>query len=389
MRVCLFTPTFLPALGGAERMADTLARGLTGRGHEVVVLAPQPEPDAGAMPDVPYRVERYRRWPAQHLWPERLARPLKRLHRGWPFDVVLAFYSYPTGYAATRARRSLGVPVVVTPRGGDLYPNFHALRKPRVPAVIAAGYRDADRVVSISGWLTERIQQVTGRTPGELPPIDAVPNGVDLAAFDADLAAADRGTLPLGEGERFLLHLGRVTPVKRTTLAVEAVALEADRFRREKLRYAVVGDGSELSAVAALVERHRLGDVVAVLGRRTGPERAWLLRHAAGFVTTSREEGMPNAVLEAMAAGLPILASDIGPHRELVAGRGWGLLCDSTRPADWGMQMRALVESDRDAMRAAALRLRERYTLARTIDGYESSLQKAIDDFRGSNPLSG
>ncbi|MEM6457893.1 MAG: glycosyltransferase family 4 protein [Planctomycetota bacterium] len=380
MRVCLFTPTFLPRMGGAERMADTLARGLCKRGHAVHVLAERPERGEGATPELPYPVSRYRRPPAMHLWPEILARPLIRLHRRWPFDVVLAFYAYPTGYAAVHARRRVGVPVVVTPRGADLYPNFHALRKPRVRSVIAAGYARADRVVSISGWLTDRIVAVTGRSREDLPPIDHVPNGIDLDAFDADLAAAERGTLPLGEGDRFLLHMGRVEPVKRVAIAVEAVALEAERFRGLGLRYAVVGDGSDLDTVRALVQRHSLGDVALVLGRRSGAERAWLLRHAEGFVTTSREEGMPNAMLEAMAAGLPTLASDIGPHRELIDGRGWGLLCESTDPTHWGIALQALDEADRNAMRDAALKLRDDYQLKHTIDGYEHALHKVVQD---------
>ncbi|MEM9881696.1 MAG: glycosyltransferase family 4 protein [Planctomycetota bacterium] len=380
MRVCLFTPTFLPRMGGAERMADTLARGLIDRGHAVHVLAERPTAREGPTPELPYPVTRYRRPPAPHLWPEVLARPLVRLHRRWPFDVVLAFYAYPTGYAAVHARRKLGVPVVVTPRGADLYPNFHALRKPRVRSVIAAGYARADRVVSISGWLTDRIVAVTGRSLEDLPPIDHVPNGIDLEAFDADLAAAERGTLPLKEGDRFLLHMGRVEPVKRVPLAVKAVATRAAWFQQTGLTYAVVGDGSDLDTVRGLVRQHDLADVVGVLGRRTGAERAWLLRHARGFVTTSREEGMPNAVLEAMAAGLPTLASDIGPHRELIDGHGWGLLCDSADPTDWGIALGALDAAYHDAMHEAAVERRNHYRLDDTIDGYERSLQQAVQN---------
>src|SRR5688500_7636687 len=97
MRICLFTPTFLPLVGGAERDADIVARGLVRCGHEVTVLAREV---GGEQPDLPYPVVRYRRPPAQHLLTRLLARPLVKLHRRWPFDVVLAFYGYPNGYAA-------------------------------------------------------------------------------------------------------------------------------------------------------------------------------------------------------------------------------------------------------------------------------------------------
>ncbi|MEM8739497.1 MAG: glycosyltransferase family 4 protein [Planctomycetota bacterium] len=388
MRICLFTPTFLPSLGGAERMADTLARGLTERGHALCVLAPRPRPDAGPAPEarhpspgspgLPYAVARYRRPPAQHLWPELLAWRLRRLHRRWPFDVVLAFYAYPTGYAATRAARRLRTPVVVTPRGADLYPLFHALRKPRVKATIAAGYRDADRIVSISNWLTQRIVQVTGRTLEQLPPIDAVPNGIDLQAFDADLAAADPGRLPLDEDTPFLLHMGRVVPVKQVDVAVKAVARCAAALRERGVRYAIVGDGADLEPLRAQIAQQHLSDTVLTLGRRSGAERAWLLRHARGFVTASREEGMPNAVLEAMAAGLPTLASDIGPHRELLEDRGWGLLHRAGDPEDLAQRLLQLLDTPAAPLREAALALREHYTLEKTIAGYEAACQKAL-----------
>ncbi len=392
MRVCLFTPNFLPSAGGAERMADTIVRGLRNRGHAVSVLA-QHTGDANADRvcdrDLPYPVRRYRRPPAQHLWPGVLGRALARAFRDDPFEVVLCFYAYPTGYAATRVAAKLGVKIVVSPRGGDLYPNFHGLKKPGVRRAIAAGYRDADRVASLSRWLTMRIRQITELSLEALPPIDQVPNGIDLAAFDAQLAAADRGSLPLQEGERFLLHLGRVAPVKRVPLAIRAVAEEAERFREKHVRYAVVGDGPDLNTVRSVIAEHEIGDIVLVLGQRDGFEKAWLLKHATAFVSTSREEGMPNAVLEALAAGLPVLASDIGPHEELIdpppghpfdtLEQSCGILCQSTDPIDWGAKMYGLLEAPLDSMRRRALERREHFTLERTIDGYERSLELAIE----------
>lgn len=379
MRVCLFTPNFLPSLGGAERMADTIVRGLCARGHEVFVLAQRSGDDAAdAQTDagLPYPVRRYRRPPAQHLWPGVLGRAVVAAHRAWGFEAVLSFYGYPTGFAASRVKKKLGVRLVVSPRGGDLYPNFHALRKPGVRRAIAAGYCDADRIASISAWLTERIEEVTGLGREALPPIDAVPNGIDLAAFDAELASAERGDLPVEPP--FLLHLARLHEVKRHDLAVDAVAAVAEQFRTRKMRYAIVGDGAAAAGIQKHITERGVGDVVVMLGRRTGTQKAWLLRHAAALVTTSREEGMPNTVLEAMAAGLPVVASDIGPHRELIAGHGWGALFRAGDADDLAAELRGFLEADPEPMRIAALRLREQYTLERTIDGYERSLRAAL-----------
>ena len=234
MRICLFTPTFLPIRGGAERAADVIARGLIARGHRVTVLA-QRDPQGREVDrdDVPYEVVRYRRPPAQHRWPGLLARRLVKLHRREKFDVVLAWYAYPCGYAAavardrcTAGRRSRGRGWWSAPRGADLYPNFHQLEKPGVERIIREGYQRADRIVAMSQWLIDRLETWVGPP---LPPIDLVWNGVNAEALEAD---AERALDEPPVSRPFFLHLARVEPVKRHVVAVEAVARIADELRR-------------------------------------------------------------------------------------------------------------------------------------------------------------
>ncbi len=377
MRVCLFTPTFLPRLGGAERDADVIVRGLQVRGHEVFVLA---QDDRLPEPKLPYPVRRYRRPPSQHLWPEVLTVSLWRAHRAWRFDVVLAFYGYPNGYAASLLRRKLGFALVVSPRGADLYPNFHALRKPRVRRVIRQGYRRADRIASISDWLTDRIREEAGM---DLPPVDLVPNGIDLQEHDAMIAQARARPPKLPIEKPFVLHLARVAPVKQQTLAVEAVHRLRDEFRARKIGYAIVGDGNGAQEVREQIDRYRLGDVVKMLGSRTGVEKAWLLDNAMFGVSTSREEGFGNVVLEMMATGTPMLASDIGPHRALIGDRGWGRLFSAGDVEDLGRKLSAMLHEDLGPMRDRALALRGRYHIEKMIDGYEASCLRAWQSTRG------
>jgi len=187
--------------------------------------------------------------------------------------VVLAFYAYPTAFAASLLQERLGFAVVATPHGSDLYPNFHGLKKPRVANVIRRGYRGADRIVSISGYISQRLRDFVGEP---LPPIDVVHNGIDLAAHDADVAEARRHPPELTVEQPYLLHLGRVAPLKRFDLGVEAVHRLRDEFERRGLQYAHVGDGAALNDVRARVERYDPGSIVQVLGRRVGAQKAWL-----------------------------------------------------------------------------------------------------------------
>ncbi len=377
MRICLFTPSFLPAVGGAERDADVIARGLIAHGHEVHMLA-QKMP--GVMPDLPYPVTQYLRPPAQHLWPELLSGPLKRLHKRWPIDVVLAFYGYPTGYAAARVKDKLGFAVVTTPRGGDLYPNFHSLRKPRVLKTIAEGYRRSDRIVSISHWLTQRLGEVCGEG---LPPIDLVPNGLDLAEHDAQRDAAREELSEGPVGQPFILHLARVAAVKQQTLAVRGVHRLRDLFEQRGLTYAIVGDGNGMDEVRALIAELKLEPVVKLLGTRTGLEKAWLYDRAEFMVSTSREEGFGNVVIEAMASGLPMLGSDIGPHKELIGVHGWGMLFTTGDVNDLADKMKRMIEEDLSDLRATAIRCREGYTLDTMVAGYERACRAALEGRNG------
>lgn len=376
MRICLFTPTFYPKIGGAERDADVLARGLIARGHEVMILAQRQRVD-GPMPDLPYPVFWYRRPPAQNLWAELLALSLTRAYRHWRFDVVLAFFGYPNGYAATIARRWLQTPVVVSPRGGDLDPGYHELRKSRVPSLIARGYAEADRILSISQSMTDCIIAAAGP---KLPPVDLVYNGIDLAAHDRELREAQASPPSLPVRPPLVLHIGRVTPVKNQALAVEAIARCRAVFERTGTTYAIVGHGADADRVNELIVKHDLGGIVKMLGTRVGLEKAWLFANARFLVSSSVQEGLGNVVLEGVASGLPVIASDIAPHRELIEGTGAGELFRSGDAGDFAQRLARMLEADLSPYRAASLRLRERFTFDRMIDGYENACRTVLAD---------
>jgi len=375
LRICLFTPNFLPEMGGAERMGDILMRRLADRGHEVMVLCQQ-SPKGDPPADLPYPVMIYRRPPAQHLWPELLGFAVKKAHKKFPFEILLSFYAYPTGYVAGRLKLKLEYGSIVNSRGGDLYPNFHGLQKPRVRKVIQAGYRSADRIILVSQWLAARLKEEVGSVPA---PVNVIPNGIDLKEHDAMRDESRKlGASPFPElsGRNYALHLARLSPVKRHDLALEAVEHQAGHLRRHGWKYAIVGDGQSREDLERYVHRQELSDVVVFLGKRTGVEKAWLYDNAKFFISTSREEGMPNVVIEAIASGLPILASDIGPHKELLGKSGCGMLFKYPNLQDLTYRMMMMYDEDHANMAAAAMKYREELSLDRMIDRYEEACEK-------------
>ncbi|MCX5660886.1 MAG: glycosyltransferase family 4 protein [Planctomycetota bacterium] len=373
MRVCLFTPHLPPLIGGADRDADLILRGLQARGHDVSALA-QAAP--GPRPELPYVVERYRRPPMMHLCAETFMASLWRHHRRHPFDVVLAFDSYPTGYVAARLRRWVKFKVVASPRGSDLCLQYHNLRKPRVSGMIAEGYRHADRIVAISDWAAARVRELVGSNP---PPIDLVFNGIDAAEHDRLLAASRSVATPLLAEEPFVLHLAKLHPNKNQALAVLAVARLRELFERRGLRYVIAGGGKDDEQLRAQVHAAGLDRIVKLVGPTVGAEKYRMLDRAMFLVATSREESFGNVVLEAMASGLPVLASAIGGHLQQVGSGGWGRMFESDNVDDLAGAMRAMIEADLSPLRTAALRRRNDFPLASMVEGYERSCLQALD----------
>jgi len=252
------------------------------------------------------------------------------------------------------------------------------LRKPRVRRTVRAGYAGADRIVSISGWLVERLRRMVGDEA--MPPYEVVYNGIDLAAHDARLEAVRDQPTDMPVAPPFALHLASVTPIKAQTLAVEAVRRLADRFRSEGMQYAIAGDGAALEDVRRQVADAGIGDIVKLLGYRRGVEKDWLLAHASFMVTTSLEEALGTVNVEAIVSGQPLLASDLPAHRELIDGRGWGMLFRSGDVDDLTEKLERILSGDLDPLRQAALASRHEFSLEHMIDRYEAACVAATDE---------
>ena len=296
MRICYFTPVFLPDVGGAEYVTDALARSLTQLGHHVHVLARGRPRDLG----LPYPVSWYPKshWP--HFRPERVVRHLRRLHRDQRFDVFLVNYGRPTGIAAVRLTARTGVPTVLVSHGGDLYEHSEDRGRPHVFRRTLEAYATADAAVAISPHIERLIREVR---PPHLP-LTRIPNGVDPAAL-REPAPRPEG-LPF-EADRYLLALGNLTEYKGFDDAVDAFALAGERLG--DLHLAIVGRGKMHDTIAQKIRRHRLADRVHLLGQRTGDDKRWLMQHCRFGLMPSLEEGHPIVGLEFMALDKPLVCS--------------------------------------------------------------------------------
>lgn len=338
MRICLYTNTALPCVGGQELVVDELARRYQGAGHEVTVLCPVPP--HGLAPrdhELPYPVVRHRRFLSTRWFVDWHLTALTRLHRRFPYDLIHCHNVYPGGYLAALHRQRGGPPVVITSHGGDVRVDNPRFRKRGLRERHALAVRSADRLVSISRFTEEGFLHLDA-TPEQLT---SIPNGVNAELFQQTVSrpAAIPGRL---ESSKYLLFLGRLVPLKGVDILLRAV--QQWRAESETLPHVVIaGDGSERPGLEALRAELGLETQVTFVGYVRGVEKVWLLQNAFALVIPSRErEGFPLVLLEAFAAGGAVVASDAKGLKDLVEPGRTGWVVPRNDPAALAHTLREL-----------------------------------------------
>ena len=256
-------------------------------------------------------------------WPR-----LRRLKREGRLDVIDAHFAYPDGYAATLLGRWLRVPVTITLRGTEAR---HA-RDPRLAGKVRLALQRARRVFAVS----ESLRQLAvglGTAPDH---VRVVGNGVDLHKFNPLPRAEARRALQLPPDAPVLVTVGALVERKGFHRVIEL--LPALRAQHPGLIYLVVGGSSPEGDMSAELEQqvHSLGlaDAVRFLGALPPEKLRVPLSAADVFVLATRNEGWANVLLEAMACGLPVVATDVGGNAEVVCDASLGSIvpfCDAAQ----------------------------------------------------------
>ena len=250
--------------------------------------------------------------------PDRLAREIRQV------DVVhLHDLRFMTGFVCVAARL-LGRPLVYHTHGLLWHTSFASGLKQRLMRhyygpllrfgranVVASSEHDRELLLA-------DVPSLSSRTV-------TLPNAVDLVPY----LAAERRPVP---GR--LLVIGRVADRKGIDRPRAGLGVRGPRAGGPggPVGAGGPGGGGGRARLDGIIERHRLGDAVTFLGGYTDAEHLTLLEEAALAIFPSRAEGFGLALLEAMAAGVPLLASDIPPHRALLAGGLEDRLVDFDRP---------------------------------------------------------
>jgi len=224
------------------------------------------------------------------------------------YDLAHAFFGFPTGWLCYRTRKRL--PYIISLRGSDV-PGRHArliLEYKLLGPVFKAIWTKANLLVACSEGLRMRALRFLPSVS-----IDVIPNGVELDRFHPGREDEKKDVLKL-------LTVGRLSVTKRVEMLIEAVErLCHDGYA---VRFAIVGGGGMEEQLRQTVLQKNLSHIIEVTGRIAPEKMPDLYRHGDIFISASMQEGMSNAMLEAMASGLPIITTRCEGVKELVADNG-------------------------------------------------------------------
>ncbi len=354
--IVFFTPTLEG--GGAEKVVVLIAKWLTARGLEVEVVCGEAKgewlkklPPSLKVTDLkskPLLLNYRLRIGQMPLAFPRLIRYLKGLQ-----DAVVISFLNQANITALVARKfaKVNVPIVISERvhlstEARINPN---LLNRTIPFLARLTYPWAEAIVALSKGVAEDVAHVTGLP---LYRIKVIYNPVDPEAFVKADEPVDHPWFSNGQPP-VILGVGRLSPEKDFPTLIRAFAL-VRQHRPAKL--VILGEGAERAKLEALVQQLGLQEDVALPGFTDNPFK--FMKRAAVFVLSSRYEGFGLVIVEALACGCPVVATNCpsGPA-EILEGGKWGKL---VRVGDVEGLARAIVETlenppDRGALKQRAM----------------------------------
>jgi len=281
-----------------------------------------------------------------------VAPTLRRLLRDRAFDLIDAHYFYPDGVAAVMLGKRLGLPVVVTARGTDI----NLIAQDRLPrAMIRWAALNAAGVIAVSSALRERLAGLG--VPKER--IRVLRNGVDLERFAPRSRAELRQAL--GMARATLLSVGNLLAFKGHGIVIEALA------SLPQCDLVIAGEGPDRAAFKAIARKAGVAERVRFVGSLSHETLREYYAAADALVLASSREGWPNVLLEAMACGTPVVATNVGGVPEIVTAREAGVVVEERSADAVARAVRELFAAP--AERAATRRFAEQFGWSATTKG--------------------
>lgn len=380
VRVCYVVSYFHPHQSGAERQALAQGAELARRGHEVHVVTHSVPVEP--RDEIIQGIHVHRWVKSFHFGPlfgltfvVSVIESLKRL-RG-RYDVIHTHQGLWEAVAVGAGRKWLGnVPTLIQPASSGYYGEAEQLARTRGADRLRSFILRNSAFAAISAdierqWLELGVPQDS---------IYRTASGVDSTRFHPGPSAVENDLPPRPR----VVYTGRLHPQKNVYLLID---IWPDVFKRTGARLILAGDGPDREGLKERARRLGIDEAIEFVG--SVADVAEHLRAADAFVLPSVAEGMSNSLLEAMATGLPCVASRIGGNIDLIDEGVSGLLAAPDRPAEW-VEAIASIFNDADFAQklaaAARSQIERTYDLKVVVDRYVEIYRELIERTSSTAP---
>lgn len=251
----------------------------------------------------------------------RLLTALQDISRKFRYQLIDAHFGYPEGVTAALISALVHRPFMVTLGGSELLHGQYRMRR----AAMRWSLRRASRVIAVS----EELQQFAISLGVQASRTVVIPNGVDTAGYYPRDRASIRDKYRIPHNDKVILSAGHLVEVKGHDRTIRALKQLLDKGRRARLLIAGgVGQGVRDTSenLKELASALRIADSVEFLGHLAPDKLAELMSAADIFCLASRREGCPNVVSEALACGLPVVATRVGSVPTLIPSEDFGIV---------------------------------------------------------------
>ena len=333
MRIALLTWNYPPKRAGGTGIAtQNIARHLTNRGHQVLVITTR---DAG-LPEESmeegFCVHRVRSLKPKLLKYGYFCFKVLLILRGFRPDITHAQAMW-TGLPALVTKTVIGKPYLVWGRGSDVY--YPRLFKGSLSKLVLS---KADAVVALTHDMKKEMLKVCKRD------ILVIGNGVDSERFGSHSRKEARYQLGIREDEKVVIFVGTLVPVKGVRYLIEAMNII--KQERPETRLLIVGDGPEKEKLQSLASQLGVEDNITFTKRVNNSKVAVYLAASDMFVLPTLSEGYPNTIAEAMASGLPIVSTSVRGLSEIIADGRNGFIVTPRNPTELAKKILLTLRSD-------------------------------------------
>lgn len=382
MNICILGTSFLPTVGGKEYVMHHLANALVDLGHEVLTLVKRV---AWQLPGDERRYDLHRfglpirgsgRTGLDFTW---ALAELGRAVRSRRIDVVSC---HGVDYAGTMARvgkKLFGYPLVMTPHGIDIQrvPEIgYGLRlDPAWDKLIARNLRAAEYVTAISQSVRLDLTMVAPERIVDLP------NGIHVQRFAGPRCDYLRQELAIEPSTKIVLSVGRNHIKKGYDYGIRAVSKLVHELGCKNVRYVIIGRG--VTEHAQCVQDNQVEDHVSLVEQISQEKLVDCYKSADTLFSPSITEGLSLVSIEAVAAGLPLVVTDVPGNDDVVQENRCGIIVKDRDIDDMAAGLNSMLTDDdkRRTLAEKSIQCAGMYDWSNIAQRYVAVYRRAIEDF--------